>query len=295
MSPTEKSSGTTGRPLPPDRSEVDTEKPHPSEVSLESLATEQLVRTLAVDQDRAVRAVEAVSAEIAAVVEDVVAGVGRGGRLVYLGAGTSGRLGVLDASECPPTFRSDPETVVGIVAGGDRALRRSSEGAEDDPRGAIPALEELDLGMDDVVVGIAAGGTTPWVLGGIVEASARGARTALISCARRSMPPGCDHLVVLETGPELLTGSTRLAAGTATKIALNALTTSVFTRLGKVRGSRMIDLRATNDKLHDRCLRILCELFPGLDRARADRALHASGESLRSAVERLESEGRVAD
>ncbi|MAC19602.1 MAG: N-acetylmuramic acid 6-phosphate etherase [Phycisphaerae bacterium] len=287
----ESSSPSEGRRLPPDRSDVDTEKPHPSGVSLESLPTEMLVRTLVSDQDRAVRAVEAVSMEIAAVVEDVVAGLRHGGRLVYLGAGTSGRLGVLDASECPPTFRSNPETVVGIVAGGDRALRRSSEGAEDDLHGAIPALTELGLGANDVVVGIAAGGTTPFVLGGIAEASRCHARTALISCARRSVPAGCDHLVVLETGPELLTGSTRLAAGTATKIALNTLTTSVFTRLGKVRGSRMIDLRATNEKLRDRCLRILCELFPGLDRVAADRALHASDESLRSAVERLESEG----
>lgn len=291
MSSNDSSLPSESRRLPPDRSDVDTEKAHPSGISLESLPTETLVHTLVADQQRAVRAVEAVSVELAAVVEDVVAGLSHGGRLVYLGAGTSGRLGVLDASECPPTFRSDPGTVVGIVAGGDRALRRSSEGAEDDPHGAIPALAELGLGANDVVVGIAAGGTTPFVLGGIAEASRCGARTALISCARRSVPAGCDHLVVLETGPELLTGSTRLAAGTATKIALNALTTSVFTRLGKVRGSRMIDLRATNEKLRDRCLRILCELFPGLDRVRADQALHASDESLRSAVERLESAG----
>ncbi len=285
---TESAPDTESRPLPPDRGDIDTERPHPSGVPLESLSSEALVRMLAGDQERAVNAVEAVATGIAAVADDVVAGIRRGGRLVYLGAGTSGRLGVLDASECPPTFRCDPKSVVGLVAGGDSALRRSSEGAEDDPRGAIPELDGLGIGPEDVVVGIAAGGTTPWVLGGIAEASIRGARTALVCCARRPRPEGCDHLVVLETGPELLAGSTRLAAGTATKIALNALTTTVFTRLGKVRGSRMIDLRATNEKLRDRCLRIICELFPSLGRSDADRALLAAGDSLREAVEHLE-------
>ena len=279
------------RPLPPDRSGVDTEQPHPSGIALEDLDTEALVRFLAEDQERAVEAVATAGRDLAELVDVVVGALGRGGRLIYLGAGTSGRLGVLDASECPPTFHSDPGSVVGLIAGGDSALRRSSEGAEDDPAGAKAELDRLVVGNDDVVVGIAAGGTTPWVLGGLEIAAARGARTALISCARRESPPGCDHLVVLETGPEPLTGSTRLAAGTATKIALNTLTTSVFTRAGKVRGSRMVDLRATNEKLRDRCIRILLELHPHLDRSSADRFLQQSDDSLRKAIEHLEAGG----
>ena len=278
------------RDLPADRGEVDTERPHPEGVALEALETTALIGFLATDQHRAVNAVEAATAELAVLAEAVVAAMNRQGRLIYLGAGTSGRLGVLDASECPPTFNADPATIIGVIAGGDASLRRSSEGAEDDPQGAVADLERLKVASPDVVIGIAAGGTTPWVLGGLVEASRRGATTALISCARRGTPEGCDHLVVLATGPEPLVGSTRMAAGTATKIALNALTTTVFTRLGRVRGGRMIDLRATNAKLHDRCLRILRELFPDLDRREADRWLHAADDSLRAAVESIESE-----
>lgn len=281
---------TGRRPLPEDRGQVATERPHPSGLALETLATPDLVSFLASDQSRAVDAVVAASTPLGEVVDRVVDAMSRGGRLLYLGAGTSGRLGVLDASECPPTFASDPDRVLGLIAGGDAALRRSSESAEDDPEGAVPELDRAGVSGDDVVVGIAAGGTTPWVLGGLEAAHRRGASTALITCAVRDRPDGCDILVVLGTGPEPLTGSTRLAAGTATKIALNTLTTAVFTRLGKVRGSRMIDLRATNAKLHDRCLRILLELFPDLDRSEADRRLHAAGDSLRSAVETIETE-----
>ena len=280
---------SSSRPLPPDRSHVGTEQARGDGPALDALDSEALVGLLVSDQRRAIDAVEAAVPELSRLVEATVAAIGRGGRLIYLGAGTSGRLGVLDASECPPTFHSDPAQVVGLIAGGDAALRRSSEGAEDDRDGAVPELERLGVDEDDVVVGIAAGGTTPWPLGGIAAAKQRGATTALISCAPRERPEECDHLVVLDTGPEPLTGSTRLGAGTATKIALNALTTAVFTRLGKVRDSRMIDLRATNDKLRDRCLRILCELFPDLDRAEADRRLHAAGDHLRVAVEAIES------
>ncbi len=278
------------RTLPADRGDVDTERPHPDGAALETLATAELIHFLATDQHRAVHAVEAATAELAALADAAVAAMENRGRLIYLGAGTSGRLGVLDASECPPTFNADPETIVGVIAGGDASLRRSSEGAEDDPRGADADLDRLEVAATDVVIGIAAGGTTPWVLGGLVEAKRRGATTALISCARRNTPEGCDHLVVLATGPEPLVGSTRMAAGTATKIALNALTTTIFTRLGRVRGGRMIDLRATNEKLHDRCLRILLELFPDLDRREADRRLQAAGDSLRVAVESIETE-----
>ncbi|MCP4067927.1 MAG: N-acetylmuramic acid 6-phosphate etherase [Phycisphaeraceae bacterium] len=276
--------------MPADRGDVDTERRHPDGRSLDGMDVEALVRFLAEDQQRAVDAVVGAATPLAALVEATTRSLAAGGRLLYLGAGTSGRLGVLDASECPPTFNADPDRILGVIAGGDTALRRSSEGAEDDPDGTTGDLDRIGVGDGDVVVGIAAGGTTPWVLGGIEKSKDRGAVTALISCARRSSPPGCDHLVVLATGPEPLAGSTRMAAGTATKIALNTLTTAVFTKLGRVRGDRMIDLRATNEKLHDRCLRILLELFPDLDRADADRRLHAAGDSLRAAVEAIETD-----
>ena len=278
----------SGSELPPDRSSIGTELPHPESAGLDQMPTGELVAFLANDHARAVDAVAAAAKSITHLVEVIVESLARGGRLIYIGAGTSGRLGVLDSSECPPTFNSDPRQVMGIIAGGDDALRRSSEGMEDDPVGLDVEWHTHELGADDVVVGIAAGGTTPWVLGGLALAQRRGAATALVCCTPRDCPSECDQLVVLDTGPEALTGSTRLVAGTATKIALNTITTSVFTRLGKVRGNRMVDLRATNEKLHDRCLRVLCDLFPDLDREHAAKELAAAGGSVRTVVERRE-------
>jgi N-acetylmuramic acid 6-phosphate etherase len=209
----------------------------------------------------------------------------RGGRLIYLGAGTSGRLGVLDAAECPPTFQTDPNNVVGVIAGGDGALRRSSEAREDDPAGAAEALGDLQLQSDDSVLGIAAGGTTPYVLGGLRLAHARGAMTGLLCCAgHENLPPHCDHLIRLDTGAELLTGSTRLKAGTATKIALNTITTTLFVQLGKVYSNLMVDLRASNAKLTDRAIRILRELCPQLDRSAAADLLEAADGQLKVAI-----------
>ena len=207
------------------------------------------------------------------------------GRLIYLGAGTSGRLGVLDASECPPTFQSPPGMIVGVIAGGDTALRKSSEGMEDDPHGAQAALDQLKLTERDTILGIAAGGTTPFVLGGIQIAHQRGAMTGLLTCAPPPEPiPHCDHLIVLDTGPEILTGSTRLKAGTATKIALNLITTTLFTRLGKVYENLMVDLRATNNKLTDRAIRTLMTLCPELDRPTAASLLTAANGQLKTAI-----------
>ena len=270
--------------LPPDRSHVATEGRHPRSHDLDLLGPAEIVGLLVDDQRVAVAAVAAAAADIAAFVEGLVPRVERGGRLIYLGAGTSGRLGVLDASECPPTFQSDPRQIVGVIAGGDSALRRSSEGAEDDPCGATAELDRLEVGPQDTLLGIAAGGTTPWVLGALALGKARGASTALLSCAARERPAECDQLILLETGPEVLTGSTRLKAGTATKIALNAITTALFVRLGKCHGHLMVDLRATNAKLRDRAIRVLQALHPQLDRAAAARAIADADGSVKVAA-----------
>ncbi len=251
--------------------------------SIESLASHELVNCMAEEAAFAADAVAACSGKVAAFIDDLVPRMRNGGRLVYLGAGTSGRLGVLDASECPPTFQSDPEQVQALIAGGDAALRRSSEHREDDPSGAHAGLDELALGPLDTVVGIAAGGTTPWVLGGLQYARGLGCLVCFIRCADGG-DVEVDHLIDLQTGPELLTGSTRMKAGTATKIVLNAITTGAFTAMGKVHRNRMVDLRATNQKLHDRAIRILLSYASHLDRAAADELLGECGGELKTAI-----------
>ena len=272
-------------PLPPDRGHVSTEqRPDAREDALDLLSTESIIRLITADQQSALGEVEAIAADIAAFVNGLVERMRSGGRLIYLGAGTSGRLGVLDASECPPTFGADPRQVVGIIAGGDASLRRSSEAKEDDPGGAAAPLQELDIRKGDTVLGIAAGGTTPWVLGGLAESKRRGAATALLTCSPRECPPGCDQLLVVDTGAELLTGSTRLKAGTATKATLNAITTAAFIRLGAVHGDLMVDLRATNDKLLDRAIRILLTYAHRMDREEAAALIDACGGYLKAAI-----------
>ncbi|PYP73981.1 MAG: N-acetylmuramic acid 6-phosphate etherase, partial [Gemmatimonadetes bacterium] len=215
----------------------------------------------------------------------VVGAFRAGGRLVYVGAGTSGRLGVLDASECPPTFGTPPELVVGIIAGGPKALMRSAEGAEDDVNAGAEAMDAARVVANDVVVGIAASGTTPFVRSALARAQTLGAKTALVSC---SDPPAqlaatCDVVILPKVGPEVLTGSTRMKAGTATKLVLNAITTGAMIRLGKVYGNLMVDLMATSDKLRDRGQRIVMECC-GVDRDRARAAIEAAGGSVKLAI-----------
>jgi N-acetylmuramic acid 6-phosphate etherase len=208
-----------------------------------------------------------------------------GGRLFYVGAGTSGRLGVLDASECPPTFGTDPEMVQGIIAGGEKALTRSQEGAEDRIEGAVEDLTAHGLRAGDFVIGIAASGTTPYVRRALTHARSIGAATALVACS----PPPQDALDVSDivilpiTGPEVVTGSTRMKAGTATKLVLNMITTGAMIRLGKTYGNLMVDLRATNDKLKDRSERILMEVCD-VDRAGARSLLDAGGGLVKTAI-----------
>ena len=271
--------------LPPDRSHVRTEHRNPGSMHLDTLDAGAIAALMADDHRAATDAVAAAAPAIGALVEGMVPKFHAGGRLVYFGAGTSGRLGVLDASECPPTFMSDPGQVVGIIAGGDSALRRSSEGREDEWDGARAEIERLAIGPRDTVVGIAAGGTTPYPLGALRIAKDRGAATAFISCVPMARPVDCDHLIVLDTGPEVLTGSTRLKAGSATKLALNCITTALFTRLGKVRGNLMVDLAATNDKLVDRAIRTVRQFDPSLTREQAWALLEANGRSVKRAID----------
>jgi N-acetylmuramic acid 6-phosphate etherase len=212
-------------------------------------------------------------------------GGGGGGRLVYVGAGTSGRLGVLDAAECPPTFGTPPTMVVGVIAGGYGALVKSVEGAEDDVNAGAAAMDTAAVTAKDVVVGIAASGTTPYVRAALSRAQTLGAKTVLVTC---STPPKlftdtCDVVIVPVVGPEAVTGSTRLKAGTATKLVLNTISTGAMIRLGKVYGNLMVDLMALSDKLKDRGERIVMECG-GVDRGRARAAIEQAGGSVKVAI-----------
>ena len=238
-----------------------------------------------VEQDRvAVEAVAKVRADVAKVAELVADRLAKDGRLVYFGAGTSGRLGVLDASEIPPTFRADPRQVQGVIAGGREAVFVAQEGAEDSPEGGAAAVDSLELGDDDVAFGIAAGGTTPFVRGALDRAKERGAATVFLAC----VPPGegqamADFEIRPITGPEVVTGSTRLKAGTATKLVLNQITTTAMVLLGKTHGNLMVDLRASNAKLVDRATRLVATLC-NVDAPTARGLLDAAGGHVKAAV-----------
>ncbi|MDX2114301.1 MAG: N-acetylmuramic acid 6-phosphate etherase [Planctomycetota bacterium] len=270
---------------PPDRSRLDTEQRNPRSRDLDRRSVADCV-ALMIEEDAAVPAAVARAApQIVAFIEALSARMlaHPGARLIYFGAGTSGRLGVLDASECPPTFQSPPGMIVGVIAGGDAALRVSSEGKEDDPDGASAEIRALDVGPRDTVLGIAAGGTTPYVLGAVERCAARGALAGLLTCADVPTPPSVAHHIRVITGPEVLTGSTRLKAGTATKLVLNMITTTLMVRLGKVHDNLMVDLRATNDKLRDRAARIVSSLT-GLERAASLELLDRARGSVKHAA-----------
>ena len=261
-----------------------TEQANALSADLDQLATADLVELFCENERRTQEAVAAAAPQLAEAVDAIAARLGRGGRLFYLGAGTSGRLGVLDAAECPPTFCSPPELVQGVLAGGAAALLRSSEGLEDLFEAGPADLQARGFGPADCLVGIAAGGTTPYVLGGLSHAKAIGALAIAMACVptdQVAMP--CDIDIRLLTGPELLTGSTRLKAGTATKMALNILSTGVMVRLGKVYGNRMVDVAVTNAKLEDRALRILADLA-GVSRQRGSELLRQAEGSVRLAL-----------
>ena len=267
-----------------DRGYLLTEQVNPASDQLDQLSTDALV-DLFVDEDlRPQQAVFGARRALSLAIDAIAERLQRSGRLFYLGAGTSGRLGVLDAAECPPTFCSPPELVQGILAGGAPALLRSSEGLEDLESAAVTDLQDRDFGSEDCLVGIAAGGTTPYVRGGLSYAKELGALTIAMACVPSEQAPlPCAIDVRLLTGPELLTGSTRLKAGTATKMALNILSTGVMVRLGKVYGNRMVDVAASNSKLVDRSIRILRDLL-GMEREVALGLLERANGSVKRAL-----------
>ncbi len=237
------------------------------------------------DQDAwAVQAVRNQSEAIGRAVEMVAAALRVGGRLIYVGAGTSGRLGVLDASECPPTFRCDADQVQGIIAGGREAMFVAQEGAEDNAGDGAAQIDARQVGLADVVMGIAAGGTTPFVHGALARAKELGAKTIFLSCVQPVAGETAVDLVIRPlVGAEIVTGSTRLKAGTATKLVLNTITTLAMVRLGKVHENLMVDLRATNAKLRDRAARIVMEL-ENVDHAAADALLSSADGHVKVAV-----------
>jgi N-acetylmuramic acid 6-phosphate etherase len=263
-----------------------TEQPNPRTRDLDRMTPRAIARLMNDEDRRAVRAVGRQAAAIAAAVDLIAAAFRARGHLVFIGAGTSGRLGVLEAAECPPTFGTSPSMVQAIMAGGRRAVFRSREGAEDDETAGRREIAKR-VRARDVVVGISASGVTPFVRAGLVEARSLGASTVLVACnrprERGSRVPAVDVLIAPTPGPEVLAGSTRLKAGTATKLVLNTLTTASMVRLGKVYGNRMIDLQPRSAKLRDRALRLVVELG-GVSRARARRVLAEADGRARLAI-----------
>ncbi|MGC9396792.1 MAG: N-acetylmuramic acid 6-phosphate etherase [Anaerolineae bacterium] len=235
-----------------------TESRNPATTHIDLVSTLEMVRLMNAEDAKVAAAVGVELPAIAEAIDRIAERMRDGGRLIYIGAGTSGRLGVLDASECPPTFNAAPEQVVGLIAGGEVALRTAVEGAEDSPESGVRDIAALDVGARDSVVGIAASGGTPYVLGGMEEARRCGALTVSLACNRPApVHELADVIIAPIVGPEVITGSTRLKAGTAQKMVLNMLSTGVMIRLGKTYGNLMVDVQATNAKLRQRARRIV--------------------------------------
>jgi N-acetylmuramic acid 6-phosphate etherase len=261
-----------------------TEQSNPNSQNLDRLSSLELVDLFNREDARVLAAISAARTALAEAIDLAATALQRGGRMFYVGAGTSGRLGVLDAAECPPTFCTPPELVQGIIAGGAGALVRSSEDLEDRADDGEEAIAQRQIHELDIVIGITAGGTTPFVQGALAAARKRGAKTVFMACVpAEQVAIDVDVDIRLLVGPEVLAGSTRLKAGTVTKLALNILSTSVMVRLGKVYGNRMVDVAVTNRKLHDRALRILEELAD-LNREEAAFLLERSGRNVKLAL-----------
>ena len=267
-----------------DRSKLTTEKRNVRTRDIDRHTTLEIVDLINAEDAKVPPAVHKASKRIAEAAELVAESFRSGGRLFYVGAGTSGRLGVLDAAECPPTFGVPPTMVQGIIAGGRRALVRSSEGAEDDPAAGASAIDSRRVSPRDTVVGIAACGLTPFVRGALARARKRGASTVFILCAPEAgRGIHADVVIPAVVGPEVITGSTRMKAGTATKLILNTLTTAAMIRIGKVYGNLMVDLRARSTKLRDRAERIVMAVT-GVSRRRARALLRRARGEAKSAI-----------
>lgn len=261
-----------------------TEERNPLTKNIDTLPTFEMLTLINAEDQKVALAVRDDLRKIAAAVDAITVRMQRGGRLIYIGAGTSGRLGVLDASECPPTFGIPPELVVGLIAGGSAALTDAVEGAEDDWEGGAREIMDLDVNENDSVIGVAASGRTPYAMGGLQESKKRGALTISITCNHPS-PLGelAEISIALVVGPEVVSGSTRLKAGTAQKMVLNMISTAVMIRLGKTYSNLMVDVQPTNVKLRQRARRIVAEAT-GLDLQRAAEMLSACNGEVKTAI-----------
>ncbi|GAA3547013.1 N-acetylmuramic acid 6-phosphate etherase [Nonomuraea rosea] len=260
-------------PLP----ELSTEQSDPRYSQIDRLPTEQIARLMNQADAAVPAAVAVVVPAISAAIDAIAARMAEGGRLLYVGAGTSGRLAVLDASECPPTFGTDPSLVRGVIAGGPDALTRSVEGAEDDAEAGAGAMKDLEVGPLDSVVGVSASGRAPFVLGALAEAAGRGALTVGLSCNDGApLSAAAEHAIEVVVGPEVVTGSTRLKAGTAQKLVLNMISTISMVKLGRTYGNKMVEMSAMNSKLAGRALRMVRDIT-GADQETAGAALDAAG------------------
>lgn len=261
-----------------------TEQNNPDSIAIDQMEPIEIARLMNLEDHKVLQAVDKVLPAIAQAIQTVTQRIENGGRLIYIGAGTSGRLGVLDASECPPTFNTPPSLVVGLIAGGQRALTTAIEGAEDNAQAGAEDLRGVKLSPSDVVCGIATSGRTPYVLGALTYARTIQAATIGVTCNEVSeLSTVCDILIAPVVGPEILSGSTRLKAGTATKLVLNMISTGTMIRIGKTYGNWMVDLRATNVKLKDRSIRIVSGIT-GLGRNESELLLAACDGEVKTAI-----------
>ena len=261
-----------------------TETVNPASANIDTLSPLQIVRLMNAEDATIPQAIAREAETIARAISVITERIREGGRLIYIGAGTSGRLGVLDASECPPTFSTPPEMVVGLIAGGDSALRKAAEGVEDHPETAVDDLQRIGLSKADVIVGIASSGRTPYVIGGLEYARSVEAFAIGLVCNEESaVTQVADLMITLVVGPEIITGSTRMKAGTATKMVLNMLTTATMVQLGKTYGNLMVDLRASNTKLIARSCRLVSQLT-GITESQAQKQLQKCDGELKTTV-----------
>lgn len=264
---------------------LSTEKRNPASAGIDTMSTLDMVTLINNEDKKVAAAVEKILPDIARAVDLVADHLKQGGRLIYLGSGTSGRLGILDAVECPPTYSTDPDMVQGLIAGGYPAIFQAKEGAEDSEAEGHKDIEAMVAGPKDVVMGLTASGRTPYVIGGLDEARKAGAAVIGLACSENpSIARHCDLCLVVLPGPEVITGSTRMKAGTAEKMVLNMISTGAMVKLGKVRGNLMIDVKASNAKLMERALGIVMEVT-GMNEQEAMRALTFHSGSARAAVE----------